>query len=287
MLKRILAALLAATGDLGGADELYRQVAQTVPSWPAVWQSLGNLALQRGEDSEAIAAVEQAVKLDPYAEASRLELGGLYLRQGNAAKATECLKQMLDQRPNSRAAHWAMAILLESTGQPEVAQAYFQRTHDLRAISPEELRSQGQRCFEKGWLKESASSYEAALKINPTDVESLLGLAKSLNALGCFDEMQVRCDRAIELDPTLGDAHLLLGVALGQQGHNAESAKCFREAIRLEPGLISARLNLGLIMLKEGNRSAARDEFEEVLRQEPGNAMARQNLQALKTQMPR
>lgn len=87
--------LLLETGDLTGAIALYETVLEIDPSLPAAYFNLALALRQKGRISEAIANYKQAIALKPnYAEAYQ-NLGVTLLKAGNILEAIEAFKKAI------------------------------------------------------------------------------------------------------------------------------------------------------------------------------------------------
>lgn len=105
-----LGAIHAGTGQLAKAEALLRRAVQ-IEENPQALSLLGTIAYERGRLSEAIDALQRAVKLDPDDEDGLYQLGLCYLDRGWTQKAAERFRAALELSPNRIELHEARKLL--------------------------------------------------------------------------------------------------------------------------------------------------------------------------------
>lgn len=94
-----LGAIHAGTGQLAKAEALLKR-AVAIEENPQALSLLGTIAYERGRLSDAIDALQRAVKLDPDDEDGLFQLGLCYLDRGWTQKAAERFRAALELNPN-------------------------------------------------------------------------------------------------------------------------------------------------------------------------------------------
>jgi tetratricopeptide (TPR) repeat protein len=94
-----LGAVHAGTGQLAKAETLLKRAVQ-IEENPQALSLLGTIAYERGRLSDAIDALQRAVKLDPGDEDGLFQLGLCYLDRGWTQKAAERFRAALELNPN-------------------------------------------------------------------------------------------------------------------------------------------------------------------------------------------
>lgn len=159
-----------------------------------------------------------------------------------------------------------------------------------------------------GRIEEAVQALETAVRLDPTDVRSLLSLARTyvengrpregfrilddLERQGAQDKMyfMVRArahmaveewDRAervlrrgLERLPDLAEAHLSLGYVLERQGHPRDAIASYRRALALSGDLLWAYVGLARTQLQLGDASAAASAARLALAMAPENPEA-------------
>jgi protein O-mannosyl-transferase len=181
----------------------------------AAWMAHNNLAgllAARGETEEAIAHLQDAVRLKPDHAGAHENLGLLLARAGRSAEALAELREAVRLRPESNAARAALAGLLATAGRDG----------------------------------EAVAEYEAALRSAPGDPDLLFGLANALARSGRAREAAERYREGLRVRPGDAAAHYDLGTLLARGGRLDEGISHLEEALRLRPDMEEARRNLEL-----------------------------------------
>jgi len=123
------------------AIALLRRQSERHPKDPRIlWllgEALSRSSVQRGSeaDKESILALEKSIQLDPRLPQSRVLLGKILLRRGEAARAAEHLEKALELDPEDMTAAYQLALALQRMGQTARAKELF--TKVSRAKSEE------------------------------------------------------------------------------------------------------------------------------------------------------
>ena len=127
-------------------------------------------------------------------------------------------------------------------------------------------------------LQYAEHEFNLALKVNPSDVRALNGLAVIYLKEGRLDDAMrifeiLAADKADE-----PHYHSNLGVVYMQKGLMESAIKEFKTAIALDPSYPDAYTNLGLAFQKKGMLTEAKQEYERVLRMYPDYSFAQKHL---------
>lgn len=156
------------------------------------------------------AGLEQALRVRPDSAEAHLDLGNIYLRDGNTREAIAHYRQVLRVRPDDALAHYHLGV----------------------AFQTEER------------LDEAVSHYRSAVRADPEFADAHLNLGTVLLALRRTGEAAAALAMAAELAPDRADARHALGVALVRAGRVGEAIAHLREALRLQPAWRPAALEL-------------------------------------------
>ena len=183
----------------------------------------------------AIAAFEQAVRLDPnyavaYAQLSRMWVGlaGQYLGgaevQTAIAKARAAVDTALKLAPDSSQAHQARTNLLQSADM------------DWRGAEAEAQR---------------------ALQLAPNDANAKYFLGGILGSLGQVQRAVDLTREALQADPRHANWYQWLSIYLGALGRLDDAARATDTAIALQPGASAYHYQLAVIEILRGDARAA------------------------------
>lgn len=193
----------------------------------------GATANQNGDSDKALAALLEAVRVNPELTMARPMLGKLYRAREDYRNA---------------AVQYQAATRLDP---------YEFRNHYWLGLSYQLLDQ----------LQEAADSYLSALKLNPRDPNSNMNLGLVYLALGDAPKAEQFIERATVIDPKSADAFANLGVALDAQMKYALAESAYRRSLDLDSTQTATRLNLGNNLIRQGKASEAVSVLAEVAEQ--------------------
>lgn len=190
-LTRLAAHISQETEDFPRAVALYRQVLAREPNDWSLWNNLGN-ALSGADDHAAAAeALATAVKLAPDAPPIRINLGSALIEAGQWDEAEAVLNEAAAAFPEDAKPHLTLAKLYRLAGEEERTLAALSEAARRAPDDAEILSDHGQEAGRQNEYAIAEVSYEAALKLRPDLVPSIVGLAA----------LYERTNRETELDP--------------------------------------------------------------------------------------
>lgn len=224
-------------GDLGSAEQLYRQILRLEPRHAGALHLLGTIHLQRGRAAEALAACEAALAMDPGNAGAQQTRGDALHDLGRYLQAVEAYDRCLALNPRSFVA-WSNrgSALLRSRRFDEAVSSY------ERALA---LQENGKGPTSPRWL---ANPY--------------LNRGAALQELGKFEAALASYDRAIAADPGLAAAHANRGCTLDCLGRPQEALASCERAVALQPDYAVAHLNRALTLLRVGRFPEGWAEYE-------------------------
>jgi tetratricopeptide (TPR) repeat protein len=198
---------------------------------------------QLGNKEEALAAYEEAIRLDPTDALA-------YNNKGNVLQA-------LGQYEEARVA-FDEAIRLD----PTHADAYCNKGTVLQSL---------------GRYEEAIVVYDEAIRLDPTNADAYSNKGSALQHLGRYEEAIVACDEAIRLDPTHANAYNHKGLALKDLGRYEEAIVAYDESIRFDPTFAGAYYNKGNALRKLERYEEAIVADEKTIQLDPTIASAYYN----------
>ncbi len=286
---RILAQLAAArqsSGDLEGAAVAARRALELLPSSGGEWAQLGLILAQQNQFEEAAASFRRAFAMDPQDVWALRNLAQALDKLGRHDAAALEYRRAVAIKPRFGSAWLGLGQTLEEMGRKTEAEECYHKALANPVHYAPELALLARFCRNRSWLKDAATNYEAAIRLNPADAALHFELGQDLEALGRRAEAGSHYAEAVRLAPGMGEARFLWGIILGQEGRASAAEEQFRASVELLPNLLETRINLGIALLQEGRRSEAREQFEEVLRRSPTNEVALRQIQKLGAASP-
>ncbi len=115
-------------GDIAEAENQYQLALADDSLCVKAWNNLGIVNESRGDTVQAILAYRHALKIRPYAEDARMNLAGLYFRQGTRAlregqdaQAVYSFRGSIELATDRAATHYNLAVALGRLGQQQEA----------------------------------------------------------------------------------------------------------------------------------------------------------------------
>jgi protein O-mannosyl-transferase len=209
--------------------------------------ALGNALARLGRIDEALAAVSEALRLDPRDPVSRAAQGGLLMQ---LARPEEAIPQL----------EMAEALIEGRTGWSDL---------DTMRIVQVNL----------GWAYAAVGRNQDALRVlreaaADDNVSALNNLGSVLGRVGEWDEAKRVLERAQQRDPEDPNVQSNLGWVYANLGRLAEADALLEHAILQQPSEPSAHGNLGWVRLRAGNATGAVHALEMALSLQPDNPWA-------------
>ena len=204
------------------------------------WTIIGIALARRGENNEALQAMNEAVTLSPKREEPWLNLTLELMSLERLGDSIDTAQKGLAAVPDSYALHLRFGAANLAAGHYDEAEAEFRRLAE--AGDPLPL--------------------------------SYVGLAQVLLRTGRADQA---ASMLLGARHKLGDSFLLIyfsGLALDRAGKAAEAFQAYKQAVAQNPKSVEARVGLAKTELTLNRTRDAIEELKDVLRLEPTNAQA-------------
>lgn len=245
------------------AEEVLRGLSATDA---AAAVELARLYNDAGRPDAAIAAYQDALRLDPRSSTAAFELGETYAAREEYAQAEEYLNQALRIDADNVDARLALADLyqgpLDDRGRAEreYRQALNTGVNDTAA-----LEKIGDAALQSGSYGQAVEAFGDAVAIEPGNPTFHYKLARASLAANRLSAAAEQANLALTLtgDPAL-QARILtvLGDVARLSGDLPGATGAYTQALQLSPGLIEAELGLGLVAVGQGNWGVASGYFQ-------------------------
>jgi tetratricopeptide (TPR) repeat protein len=247
-----LGVVLAASGDLAGAEDQLATAAKGAPDSQEVAVALAEVRRRRGEPKLAAEALADFVRDHPSAVAARTlyvaslresgqidkaisearevlvrkpadatalaELSLAHLAKGENEAAALLAKQALDSSPNSAVAHRATGLLDLSNGDDAAAFAEFRKAAQADPHDTTSRLNMGVVLLRAGAYAKAEEQYREILRVAPDDADALVGLAAALRGQADaqrpqkLEEARAMLEKVLAADPHDTSALFNLGV---------------------------------------------------------------------------
>ncbi len=281
---------------LGKADSAYRAVLAIRPSYPGVWNNLGNTAWQRQEYVKSVGYYRRELEMAPDPR-PWLGIARAYIELGETDSARYAFGEALALDSAFAQAHFGTALLLDDLGDFEGA------LHSARralAHAPDNLEYRyhiASYLVKLGRWEEALAPLEAVVQAWPwhqgahynmgqvlmrlgraDEAEAVQQYAEELRALQAQITNQTTASRTYAEDPY---AHAGLGTLLRRARRYDEAMKAYSVALYLDPANADFRNNVAVLHLLQGDTLSAIRSFEGMAQADATNTHALINLGSL------
>jgi tetratricopeptide (TPR) repeat protein len=195
-----------------------------------------------------IDGAEMQVSASPADPLAHNFLATKYLQAGRVADAVAQLNEALRLKPGDAEAHSNLATALQAQGQ--VAEAV-QHAREAVRLKPDDDRvhfNLGNLMLAGGQADEAEREFRRAVQLNPENGDAQFNLGVLLGSRNQLDEAIAHLRRAVEINPQNADAHRNLGLGLGFQGKLDEGIEELRTSLRIQPDSAEAQRNLASML---------------------------------------
>jgi tetratricopeptide (TPR) repeat protein len=249
---------LARSGDFDGALRLFKSAAEIAPDDPTAHYNIGQVYLRKKDEAKAEEAFRKVVALDPRHQEAYLHLGNLYERQKRMEEALEAFVNAAQINPNSPGGKSAQAKV------PLL---------------------QGILLAQRGKAEEALTAFRQALRISPDPASIYFNIAQVYLGQGDFENAEAALTRTLQVDPKHQEALLNLGILYERQGKLEEALRVYETARDAQPAsadgvnaAVSAHTVRGRIAAQEGKLEEAVAEIREAVALQPKNPANHFNL---------
>jgi len=204
--------------------------------------------------------------------------GEALFQAGKYVEVTHVFEQYTGQKPNNPWGHFMLGLSQSKAGDTENAENAFDAA--LR-IDPDHLKSLlnlSRILIDKGRYDEAIIKLAHAGEINPTSPEVHRLLGRTYSGQHKTEDAIDSYRRAIALDPTDAWSMNNLGLMLIQKDRASEATPLLAKAVELQKNVPTFHNNLGMALEKTERFKAAATEYKEALSADPNNVKAKNNL---------
>jgi tetratricopeptide (TPR) repeat protein len=298
------------------AAETYEEMIRRFgPDWNILLQ-MAELYSNLGRHTEASAALEHMVELDPGNQPLRKSLGDSYVRAGDYARALATFTALVELDPDNLEyiAEKAGVHLLQDDYQAaqrefekilgrdsvaieaklRIGELYFRRIEQDSTVAPmarevfERIRENHPEDWRPYWflgaLAAMAGDDSASIE-NFTKVTELASwnsdgwvyLSSVFMGNESFEEMAAVLESALRVLPDDYRINFFLGIAYNRLGRNLDAVRVLEHARGIEPEDVDAAAQLALVYDTIGRHEESDSLYEEALRLDPENHLVLNN----------
>lgn len=275
---RALSELEVAAGRFAEARRwLERALVATGPD-PDLCFQLGNIALNLGEPSRALALYREAETLETATPELRFNIGLAYLFMGESDQAENILTHLSIEQPASAQVWDALGCTRQQRQNVVGAREAFLKALELDSALNDARDHLAQLLLETGDVPAARRVLERALKQEPDRRSSLHLLGTVLAGEGDFQSAVLCWQRLVDLGQASPDVYQSLAMARLRLNERDRAVLSLREMLGQYPDHAYGHLQLGLLLLEDGQGPTGLAHLEAAARLAPQDATVRQAL---------
>jgi protein O-GlcNAc transferase len=261
---------------------------ETRANLKAAYLNVGNAEMEAGRHERAIAALRQALELDPDYSLAHFALGVTYQAQARAAQngaqtdllalALTHLVQAITAKPDLVQAYHLLATVLKDLGREDERIQWLEQAAEQSAANLQTWRNLGAAYRAQARWSEARAAYEKALALDPDDVEVLRALARVCYRLKDWERAAAYFVRVLAAGEGTAEDYSRLGGAHYYLKQPAAALEAVEQAVRLAPQNAVYQYNLGLLLAELERPEEAEAAFRRAVALDPDYAAAWNNL---------
>lgn len=265
-------------GRLDEAEALYRQILANEPDHPEVLRLLGVIAHQRGRHEGAARLIRRAIELRGGSAAYHNDLGEVLTALRRPHEALAAYEEACRLDPAYVEARNNLGLILQELGRRDEAIAAFARASEQQPDFAVAAFNLANALYEARRLAEAITVYRRVLEIEPHDADAWNNLGVALKDENALVAAVSAFERAVTLAPAFAGAWCNFGHALLDQGRRREALSAFERALALRPADIDTACKLGRLLRGEQRVEESIRVFRRCWRLAPERAAARDGL---------
>ncbi len=243
------------------------------PDDPGVYEAAAWAYYRDGRYEEAIARAVEDLKRHPEQMACEVfqVVGMAQFRLGLHGQALASLQQAIKVDPDYGKCYSRIAQIQAHLGQTDSAIANYEKAVEIMPFYNPALLPLAALYRDAGRTEDAVKTWQQVLENNPYDVTAHLRLAEVDLAAGRFAEARKRLTDLLGWVPENAAAWTNLGVACERLNQPLDAGQAYDRALALDAGNITAAINKSRLLARQADPNRALAFFESTLNRDPTN----------------
>jgi tetratricopeptide (TPR) repeat protein len=233
-------------GDIAAAIAKYEEILKLAPKLGAAYNNLGALYFRQRNFAKAATVLQQGIKVNPGMTSANALLGIALFESGDYTRARSALETALKGNPADANVQMYLAKDLIKLGDSAGATAALQKLAASQPKNQEVFYLQARLYMQ---MSEQALAHMNA--IDPNSVLSHQLSAEVMESMNNYDGAVVQLKKAVELAPNLPGNHYKLGDAYWNLSQWDQAAEQFKAELEIDPGSCQSHWKIGNILLQK------------------------------------
>ena len=248
-------------GDLNTAIAKYEALIRIAPSLAPAYNNLGVLYFKQREFAKAAGTLQQALKLDHTLTATTALLGIAMFETADYTRARPLLESAVKANPKDGNAQLYLAKDLIKLGDSSAAAASLAKLTNAEPKNQEVFY-----LLARVYMQMSEQAFARMNAIDPDSVLSHQLSAEVMESMNNYDGAVVELKKAVAMAPNLPGNHYKLGDAYWNLSAWQQASEQFNQELQVSPGACMAEWKLGNILLQNDNAtSEALDDLNQAI----------------------
>ncbi len=275
------ASALVKLGRFDEADVQIKAVMSMYSEWARPYEVQGELLLAQGNLPDTAKAFEQALKLDPKRQQTRMKLGQVFMYMGRVDEAQALKAEFMELSQDNQ--DIAKATELEKEEKFAEAEKVYRQILARHPDNVSAMRAWAQLGIREELYPDAEVLLRQAVKVTPGFTRAWGDLCIALMEQQKFDDVIESAKRLIKLKPRSPEGHMWMANALSSAGNHKEAVESFDRALEIVPDLVGAMCGRGNACRTIGDHDGAVAAFRNSIETNPLHAEAYWSLANLKT----
>lgn len=253
--------------NLPAARADFEEARKIWPNDPTVYNNLALVAIEEGKNEEAIAAFDNALKVDATNFAALNGIITLYAKSNQIDKAHARIDQLLGQYPNNAALHYFKGQVYGLQANVQGAEAEFRKALEIDSGYIAAYSALGAMFTNLKQEDRAIAEYQKILAIRPDNstVYTLIGMLE--DSRKNYDAAAENYRKALEQDPNsiIAANNLAWLYAETGKGNLDEALRLAQGVVQKNPNVAGFVDTLGWVLYKKNLQDAAVDQLQKAV----------------------
>jgi tetratricopeptide (TPR) repeat protein len=194
---------------------------------------------------DAAESYELAISLDDDHWQAKINLGNVYMSEGQFQQAQDLYNQVLKKDKDNYAALVNSGFIIAREGNLAKSIDYFMRASQSDPTRFEAWFNLGNTCLDVNDITEAIKNYKKTLQINPTYFLALTGLAEAYHRIGDYENSIEEYLKALKVNDSDSETFISLGRVYSKKYGVQQALPYYLAAIERNPNDFFCWFNLG------------------------------------------
>ncbi len=261
-----------ASGNLGEAAKIYKDLLRKKENDPEVLHLLGTVLVEAGLAKQAIPILNKAITFGGPSWGTLYNYGLALSALGKLVEASRAFKNAVEANPDCQDCWFNLGRTYQLLQNYNEAIKVFKRARKLKVDDPRICLALGNIYFVKGKFDEAIIEFEGALKLDVSNNEAQNNLGIALRKNGEWSRAKTMFQTMLKTSPTNLAAHNNLGLVQVDLGNLADAKRHYLNALKYEPSYLEVSLNLADLYLREAKFKESQSTIEQAIKFRPDNS---------------